>query len=114
MSERKEEELELFNQKYNCAQSVLKAYSDKSKMDEESILKITSGFGGGIAGFGDICGAVSGGVMAISLKYGHINPNEIDKKEETKAKIREFIKKLKDNHKSVDCRDLLTEDNGMV
>jgi C_GCAxxG_C_C family probable redox protein len=33
-------------------------------------VKMTSGFGGGISGRGFICGAVSGGVMALVLRYG--------------------------------------------
>lgn len=53
-----------FDQGYNCAQSVLLANADKV---EPPLLEIAKSFGAGIAGAKCLCGAVSGGVMALSL-----------------------------------------------
>jgi C_GCAxxG_C_C family probable redox protein len=38
--------------------------------EDELIFKAATGFGGGVGRMGDICGALSGGVMAIGLQYG--------------------------------------------
>ncbi|MBI4710518.1 MAG: C_GCAxxG_C_C family protein, partial [Nitrospirae bacterium] len=46
------------------------AYGDKLRFDKETVLKIASPFGGGIGRMGETCGAVTGALMVIGLKYG--------------------------------------------
>jgi len=66
MSSRKTKAIELFDQRYNCAQAVFLAYSDDLSEEEKDIaLKLASGFGGGIAGTGEVCGVITGAVMAL-------------------------------------------------
>ncbi len=55
---------QLFDQGYNCAQAVLLANSGNV---DPQLLEIAKSFGAGIAGAKCLCGAVSGGVMALSL-----------------------------------------------
>ena len=55
---------QLFDQGYNCAQAVLLANCGEV---EPQLLEIAKSFGAGIAGAKCLCGAVSGGVMALSL-----------------------------------------------
>lgn len=38
--------------------------------EDELTFKAATGFGGGVGRMGDICGALTGGVMAIGLQYG--------------------------------------------
>lgn len=58
--------LEYFNS-HNCCQAVLRAVlEEKGLMFDEAVF-VCSGFGGGIIGRGEVCGAVSGAVMAIGL-----------------------------------------------
>ena len=47
---------ELFLEGCNCAQAVFLAFAEE-KLDRETALKIASGFGGGMAGMRDVCGA---------------------------------------------------------
>ena len=54
-----------FDQGDNCAQSVLKATTGRT---DPELLEIAKSFGAGIAGAKCLCGAVSGGVMALSLR----------------------------------------------
>ena len=49
---------------YNCAQAVLLAFSDLTKLDPDTARRIASGFGGGMARMREVCGAVSGMFMA--------------------------------------------------
>ena len=44
----------------NCAQAVCKAYSDIVKIDEEELMKLTSGFGQGMGSLEATCGALIG------------------------------------------------------
>ena len=61
-----------FNSGFNCAESVLLTLSGRmARRNSESwIPRIATGFGGGVGRNGDICGALSGGVMAIGLALG--------------------------------------------
>lgn len=56
-----------------CSESVLLAVSDYLESRNELIPKIASGFGAGMGGRGLICGALSGGIMALGLKFGRTN-----------------------------------------
>lgn len=54
----------LFDGGYNCAQAVLQATTGR---DDPELLKMAEAFGGGIGRSGCLCGAVTGGVMALGL-----------------------------------------------
>ena len=62
----KEKALALHDQGFNCAQSVLAALGDYTGLNEKTALAVSGGFGGGVR-CGEICGACSGAVMALSL-----------------------------------------------
>ena len=70
MSERVVCAEEMFRSGYVCSQAVFATFSEMLGLDKETALKIANGFGGGIARKQEICGAVSGAIMAIGLKYG--------------------------------------------
>ena len=76
-----EEEAKLnFNSGFNCAESVLLVVSkqlDSTRQNSISCIpRIATGFGGGVARNGDICGALAGGIMAISLALGRDKPGQ--------------------------------------
>jgi C_GCAxxG_C_C family probable redox protein len=54
----------LFDGGYNCAQAVLQATTGRS---DPEMLAMAKAFGGGIGESGCLCGAVTGGVMALGL-----------------------------------------------
>ena len=61
---------ELFDGGLFCAESVLLAFAEEQGLDSEIMPGIATGFCGGVARTAGICGAVSGGVMAIGLVAG--------------------------------------------
>lgn len=65
---RRQRAIELHGQGCNCAQSVALALSDLIGMDEDDLFRVMEGFGGGMGGFSETCGAISGGVAVIGLK----------------------------------------------
>ena len=69
-----------FDSGYNCAESVLLVAARECGLvgpNATSLIpRIATGFGGGIARNGNICGALAGGVMAISLALGREKPEE--------------------------------------
>lgn len=100
----------LFNEGFNCSQSVLSAYSDLFGLDRKTTLKIAQAFGAGMARMGHICGAVTGAFMAIGLKYGRVSAEDEDAKEKTYGVALEFVKRFKSQHGSIICRELLGVD----
>jgi C_GCAxxG_C_C family probable redox protein len=55
---------ELFASGLNCAQAVLQATTG---IDDPGVMGMAEPFGGGIGGSKCVCGALSGGVMALGL-----------------------------------------------
>ena len=60
---------EYFLQGYACSQAVALAFSDVIGLDEETLLKITLPFGGGLGRLRLTCGAVSGMAMVVGLLF---------------------------------------------
>jgi len=101
--------LENFAEGFNCAQSVFAAFSEKYALPRESALRIAGGFGGGMRS-GEICGAVSGAVMVIGLRYGQTASGDREAKALCGEKTREFLNAFKEKHGSIICRELLGYD----
>ena len=56
-----------------CSQAVLSTFQDMLDMPDDNLLKAATAFAGGISRQGMICGALVGGIMTISMKYGRSN-----------------------------------------
>jgi C_GCAxxG_C_C family probable redox protein len=69
-----------FSSGLNCAESVLLAVTNElnteGRTGELPIPRIATGFGGGIGRNGDVCGALIGAVMAMSLALGRDNAEQ--------------------------------------
>jgi C_GCAxxG_C_C family probable redox protein len=102
-----EKAVEYFRNKFNCSQSVFTVFSPEYGYSENDSLKVSCAFGGGMGRQQLTCGAVTGALMAIGLKYGKgINDSE-EEKQLTYSKTREFFEEFKKIHGSTDCRELL-------
>lgn len=99
--------LKCLDEGYNCAQSVFSAYCEKLGIEREQGRKLTSGLGGGVAGLGGMCGAVSGACLLIGLKYGPEHSEEGAAKEKVNATVREFISRFESRYKTIVCNELL-------
>ena len=89
---------------FNCAQSVLCACGEYTGLDRETALAISAGFGGGIRS-GEICGAISGAVMAIGVSQPG-NPAEPEVKARTAAQTKQLVKAFREKYGCVRCLEL--------
>ncbi len=96
-----------FIEGYNCCQAVVLAFSDLLPVDRESLLKISSSFGGGIGRLRETCGAVSGIAIVLGLLYGYASPETGSVKADHYARIQEVILDFEKKNGSLVCRDLL-------
>jgi C_GCAxxG_C_C family probable redox protein len=102
---------ELFKQEgLNCAQAVVCAFADEVGVDIETLAKISSSFGGGVARTGEICGAVSGMCMIAGLLKSKGMEAEAADKPAHYAYVRTLMDKFKEKHGSIICRELLEMD----
>ena len=98
---------DLFKEGYSCSQSVLGAYADLFGLDMQAALKVASGFGGGMGQMSDTCGALTGAMMVLGLRYGSTNPSDKTAKLENYRKMRDLAEEFKLQAGAKTCRDLL-------
>jgi len=105
----REKALALFAQHYNCAQSTLAGCGSLTGLPDEVAFKAAGGFGGGMR-IGSICGAATGGLMAL----GAIFPFTDSERPEDKARIGDkttaFLEAFKAAHGCLDCEGLVRGD----
>lgn len=104
MSEMYEKIADNFNKNYNCCQVIFAYACSKLGFDQETAIKIAAAFGGGM-GYGDTCGLVTGGLMALGLIYG--DGLDAESKKRLQAAKEEFESRFKNKNGSLMCRNLL-------
>ena len=96
-----------FAQGFNCSQSVFSAFALQVGLSNETALKLSSPFGAGMARQGQVCGALTGALMVLGLQHGNVDP---EGKEKTYQISEEFIRKFKERHGTILCRELIGYD----
>ncbi len=105
---RKANAVRLFRQEFNCSQAVFCAYRQANDLDEPTALKLATVFGAGVAGTGrELCGAVTGALMAISMKHGRENLESVEAKVKTYQLGGQFMAQFEAIHGSCMCEDIL-------
>ena len=107
MTKHEEKAVALFKEGYNCAQAVFAAFSDVTGLDEKTSVRLASSFGGGFGRQREVCGAVSGMVMAAGMLYGYDFPTADIEKKEHYALVQGLMKQFADRNGSYICRNLL-------
>jgi len=97
----------LFRNGYLCAPSVFSTFSQELGLDADIALKIATGFGAGIAGRSKTCGAVTGAIMAIGLKYGRPASEPKEVQAETYRIVNKFIERFEGKHSTIECKELI-------
>jgi C_GCAxxG_C_C family probable redox protein len=104
-----EKAVERFLDGYNCAQSVLLTMFEHWNGKNALIPKIATGFGAGIGRCGSVCGALTGGVMAIGTRYGTNKPSA-NKKLQCYKLSQMLYREFELRHGSVYCKELTQYD----
>lgn len=99
---------------YNCAQIVLCSYAEELGIDEETLFRISEGFGAGMSGMMQTCGAVTAMFMALGLANSSGNLQVCDTKPQTMKKVRELAAEFEQKNGSIVCRELKGIDTGKV
>ena len=104
---RREAAMANFMKGYNCSQAIALTFADMVPVDESTLLKLASSFGGGMGRLREVCGSVSGMFMIAGLLYGYDGPETGDVKAEHYARIQELAKRFEEKHGTIICREML-------
>ena len=107
MKNRSETAAEMVAGSWNCAQSVLGVFCADLGLDREAAMKLASGFGAGMGKKQEVCGAVSGAVMAVGMKHGQAREDDKAAKEAAYRLSRELMDRFQAEFGSCLCRELL-------
>ena len=98
-----------FREGFNCAQSVLLTMPEHWRGRSNLIPKIATAFGGGIGRCGSVCGALTGSIMAIGIRYGTNEPS-LEKRLKAYELAQSVYKQFEEHCGSVLCRELIGYD----
>lgn len=107
---RSEKALRFYSEGFNCAQSVIVSFADIMHIDEETALRLASGFGGGMGRMQGTCGAVTGAFMVIGYLRGKYKQGDDEAKEITNQLIQEFSKQFVEINGTINCKALINFD----
>jgi C_GCAxxG_C_C family probable redox protein len=97
-----------FDAGHNCAEAVLRAFAeDRGEFD---VVRLATGFGGGMGRDGDQCGALSGAVMVVGLWFGRQDAGDDLAKERCYELVHEVRHRFREACGHLDCRDLTGAD----
>lgn len=114
METRVQETIKKHDKGYNCAQAVACTYCDLVGVDEETMFKMTEGFGLGMGNMEGVCGAVSGACAVAGMKNSTGNLDKPDSKGRTYKLSKAIQEEFRSQNSSVICRELKGVDTGKV
>ena len=102
----KQKALDLFDKQFNCAQAVFGALAGDIGISAEAALKCAACFGGGMR-CGEVCGAVTGALMALGVRFGSAKENDPEGKAAAYQRSVPFLNRFREKHGTVLCKELL-------
>jgi len=114
MEERIAKSMELHKKGYNCCQAVACAFLDKTDLDEETMFRLTEGFGLGMGGMKGTCGAISGAVVLAGLKNSTGNLEKPDSKGSTYKLSKQIVNEFIEKNQSIVCKEIKGVETGEV
>ena len=112
MSDKQKRAVELFDEGFNCAQSVIVPFVDALPVDASTALRMAGGFGHGLR-VGEVCGAISGAAMVLGLRDGTDEPGDMAAKNACNAQTLELMRTLTATLGSCHCHTLI-EDEALI
>ena len=101
----KEKAIELHKKGYNCSQSIVCAFADRTDMDERDLFRLAEGLGFGMA-VKETCGAISG----VCLLVGAVNSDGDLEKPQSKKTTYKLCKAMMNEFKetvgSLNCAEI--------
>ena len=98
--------VQYFEKGYICSQAVFAAYAEDFSITEKQALQIGACFGGGM-NKGEVCGACTGALMVLGMKYGQYDISDTASRTAENAKAVQFLDEFENRKGSYVCREIL-------
>jgi len=106
-NQQSERAVELFSRSYNCAQSVYAASAAGAGLSEAQRLALAAPFGGGIARQGEVCGALTGALLALGEAAGEaMAADPVAGRNALYERARQLTEAFRAAHGAILCREL--------
>ena len=107
MSALSDEAEAMYNSGFSCAQSVLACAGRQWGLSREMAVRLGEAFGAGMCRHDQTCGAVTGGLMAIGLKYSRGEWRDDAMRQKANETASEFMARFAALNGSVTCTGVL-------
>ena len=104
-----EKAVDYFLRGYNCAQATAVPFAESCGLEVDTVLTMTAGFGGGIGGLRETCGAVSAMAFVAGLHIGPYAPDDIVVKKRLYDVVKQMVLAFTREHGTICCRELLEQ-----
>ena len=91
---------------FTCSQSVFCAYADEMGIDPDTACRMMEGFGGGMGGLQEVCGALAAACAIVSY-YSCDGKPDMEKRQETYAQVRKAAELFRHEYGGITCREVL-------
>jgi C_GCAxxG_C_C family probable redox protein len=92
----------------NCAQATVSAFTEALGAEPHLLARMSAGFGGGMAGRRETCGAVSAMALVAGACAGDYAPKDAQAKTRFYALVRSMIDAFIAEHGTISCGELLS------
>ena len=99
----------LFYEGYNCSQAVFCAFCDRTGLSLDEAARLSSSFGGGMGRLREVCGTVSGALLALGMLHGYASPADPEAKAKHYRLVQEYARRFREKNGSIICRELLKD-----
>lgn len=91
---------------YMCSQAVFAAFAEQFGITEKQAFQIGACFGGGMCK-GEVCGACTGALMVLGMKYGQFDLLDTASRAKGGAMAAKFLDEFEKRKGSYVCRNIL-------
>ena len=110
MSALSEEAVSMLRSGFNCTQSVLACIGRREGLSREMAVRLGETFGGGMCHHNQTCGAVTGALMGIGLKYSRGESKDAAGRQKASRTADEFMARFTALNGAVSCTGVLGVD----
>lgn len=107
IKQRSQKAREYFAAGFNCSQAVVAACADLYDIDEQTALRMSASFGGGIGQMRMTCGAACGMFLLAGLQTGHTQPHQPQLKQRNYQFVQHLAREFEDHNGGLICAELL-------
>ena len=90
-----------------CSQAVFSAYTDEMGLDGAAALRLMEGFGGGLGGQQEACGALTAATAVIGFHESSGVPGDMDARQRVYGKVSRACELFRQEYGGLTCRDVM-------